>query len=71
MGAMTRTTRREFAMTLAAAAACPPLVPFANRLSEGELATVERNLAEAKPALERLRAVPLTNADAPDFVRQP
>jgi hypothetical protein len=66
---MTRTTRREFAMTLAAAAACPPLVPFSNRLSERELESVEQNLAEAKPALERLRAIPLTNADEPDFVR--
>lgn len=62
------TTRREFAKSLAALAACPPLVPFANRLTSDELTRLEKNLKEAAPVLERLRAFPLTNADAPDFV---
>lgn len=62
------TSRREFAKSIAALAACPPLVPFANRLTSDELARIEKNLREAAPLLERLRAFPLTNADAPDFV---
>ena len=62
------TSRRQFAKSIAALAACPPLVPFANRLTGDELARIEKNLEEAAPVLERLRAFPLTNADAPDFL---
>ena len=62
------TSRRDFAKSIAVLAACPPLVPFANSLTSDELARVEKNLKEAAPMLERLRACPLTNADEPDFV---
>lgn len=61
------TTRRDFAKSLSALplAAC---IPFAQHLTPDERARVEKNLKDAEPARERLRAVPLTNADGPDFV---
>ena len=65
-----KTSRRAFAKSLAALAACPPLVPFAEKLSEAEREVVETNLKKSAPQLERLRAVPLTNADEPHF-REP
>lgn len=60
------TTRRDFARSLAAlpAAVC---LPYAQHLTKEERARIEKNLREAAPMLERLRAFPLTNADAPDF----
>lgn len=62
------TSRRDFAKSIVVLAACPPLVPFANRLTSDELTRIEKNLKDFAPALERLRAFPLTNADEPDFV---
>jgi hypothetical protein len=60
------TTRRDFAKSLAAVplAVC---LPYAQHLTEEERERVEKNIREAAPALERLRAFPLINADEPDF----
>lgn len=62
-----KSSRREFARTLTALAACPPLVPFAEKLTRDERDAVEKNLKQSAPLLERLRGVPLTNADQPHF----
>ena len=62
-----KTSRRDFAKSLAALAACPPLMPFAEKLTNDERAAIEKNVKESAPLLERLRAFPLTNADEPDF----
>lgn len=61
------TSRRDFAKSLAVMplAVC---LPFAKHLTDEERAAIEKNVRDAVPTLERLRAFPLTNADEPDFV---
>ena len=57
-------SRRDFTKSLAALVC----IPYATHLTDEERKSVEKNIENATPSLERLRAFPLINADEPDFV---